>query len=193
MAVRATSANNWPVIFDGDTTGAMPRLRKWYVPAGKGLTKGERWFYLRDGAAGFVLLHFILWFHETIERLDTQKLWDEWGWAVRPVRGQTRGYSNHASGTAADVNATVHPRGVSIWRTFKTWQIKAIHAWVKSTKYSGVLTWGGDWSTPDGMHIEIKEGVSLSKVERVARRLMLTPRGKRILEANPGAKKVILS
>lgn len=189
----ATSANGFQVIFDGDTDGPMPRLRKWRVPAGHGLTPGERWFMLRDGAVGFVLLHFILWFHETIERLDTQRLWDEWGWAVRPVRGQVSGFSNHASGTAADVNATVHPRGVSIFRTFKLWQIKAIRAWVTSSKYSNVLTWGGDWNTPDGMHIEIREGASLSKVERVAKRLMDTPRGKRILEANPGAKRVILS
>jgi hypothetical protein len=189
----AASVNGWQVIDSNRTTGPMPRLRKWRVPAGKGLTPGERYFYLRDGAAGFVLLHFILWFHETIERLDTQKLWDEWGWAVRPVRGTTGNFSNHSSGTAADVNATVHPRGVSIWRTFKAWQIKAIRAWVNSTKYSNVLTWGGNWSTPDGMHIEIRDGASLSKVERVARRLMKTPRGKRILEANPGAKQVILS
>lgn len=193
MAKRAFSANNWPVIFDNNTTGSMPRLRKWSVPAGKGLKPDERHFYLRDGAAGFVLMHFILWFHEKIERLDTQRLWDDWGWAVRPVRGQTTGYSNHASGTAADVNATVHPQGVSIWRTFKRWQIRAIRSWVSSVKYRNTLTWGGDWNTPDGMHIEIRDGAKLRRVERVAKRLMKTPRGKRILKANPGAKRVILS
>lgn len=183
----ATSANGLNVIFASND----PRLRKWYFPAGHGLTKHEKWLYMRDGSIGFVLMHFFLWFHETIERIDTQRLWDEWGWAVRPIRGQTAGFSNHASGSAGDVNATVHPRGVSIWRTFKKWQILKIRLRMKL--FSGVLTWGGDWSTPDGMHAEITTGKSIRQVEKVARRLASTPRGKRILEANPGAKKVIFS
>jgi len=187
--MAAVSANGLNVIF----TSGDPRLRKWYFPEGHGITRHEKWLYLRDGSIGFVLMHFFLWFHETIERIDTQRQWDEWGWAVRPIRGQTSGYSNHASGSAGDLNATVHPRGVSIWKTFKKWQIVAIHKWMKTVKYRGVLTWGGDWSTPDGMHTEITEGKSISQVERVARGLMNTPRGKRILDANPGARKVILS
>ncbi len=183
----AQTVNGWPVIFDGDTTGPGPHLRKWYMPAGSGLRQGEKWFYLREGPIGFILIHFFLWFHETIERLDTQKLWDEWGWAVRPVRGQTTGYSNHAGGAAADGNATVHPRGVSIWKTFTPSQIKQIRMWIHTKKYAGVLIWGGDWRIPDGMHAEIAR-VPYARVERVARRLAKTPRGKRILAANPGAK-----
>ncbi len=35
-----------------------------------------------------------------------------WGYALRPVRGRTDGYSNHASGTAGDINAPLHPLGV---------------------------------------------------------------------------------
>lgn len=188
----ATTANGWPVIFDNRTTGPQPRLRKWMVPAGNGLRSGERYFYLRDGAIGFVLMHFILWFHETIERLDETAIWDEWGWAVRPIRGQSSGYSNHAGGAAADVNATLHPRGVAVAKTFSSAEIKKIRVWVASKKYLGVLRWGGDWSTPDGMHIEIAP-VRPRRVKRVARMLMKTSRGKRILDANPYAKKVILS
>ncbi len=187
--MATTSVNGLNVIFSSND----PRLRKWYFPPGSGLHSHEKWLYLRNGSVGFVLMHFFLWFHEKVERIDTQKLWDEWGWAVRPVRGQTQGYSNHASGSAGDVNATVHPRGVSIWKTFRLWQIKLIRSRIMDPMYNNVLTWGGDWNTPDGMHVEIREGKSIAQVERVARRLMKTPRGKRILDANPGARTAILS
>ena len=184
----AQTVNGWPVIFHEDYDGPGPHLCKWYFPEGHGLTRHEKYLILRDGAIGFIIMHFFLWFHETIERLDTQKLWDEWGWAVRPVRGQSTGYSNHAGGAAGDGNATQHPRGVSIWRTFSAKQIKAIRMWVHTKKYAGVLIWGGDWSIPDGMHAEIAR-VPYNRVQRVARRLAKTPRGQRILKANPGVNK----
>lgn len=185
--IMAQTVNGWPVIFHEDYDGPGPHLRKWYFPAGNGLTHHEKYLILRDGAIGFVLMHFFLWFHETIERIDVQKLWDEWGWAVRPVRGQTTGYSNHAGGAAGDINATVHPRGVSIWRTFKSWQIFKIRARVKLF-YRGIVIWGGDWSIPDGMHGEIAR-VPMNRVQVLARRLAKTPRGQRILKANPGVNK----
>jgi len=181
----AQTVNGWPVIFEADYDGPGPHLRKWWMPEGHGLTKHEKWFILRDGAIGFVLMHFMLWFHETIERLDINRIWDEWGWAVRPVRGQSTGYSNHAGGAAADGNATMHPRGVAPSKTFSLLQIKRIRAWVATAKYMGVLTWGGDWRIPDGMHAEISR-VPYNRVKRVARRLAKTTRGKRILAANPG-------
>ncbi len=181
----AQTENGWPVIFTDKTVGPGPHLRKWWMPTGHGLTRHEKYFLLRAGALGFCLMHFMLWFHETIERLDTQKQWDDWGWAVRPVRGQTTGYSNHAGGAAADANATEHPRGVSIWKTFSGKQIASIRMWIHTRKYGGVLTWGGDWNIPDGMHVEISR-VPENQVKRVARRLAKTSRGKRILQANPG-------
>lgn len=180
----ATTVNGWPVL-DGSTTGALPRLRKIVIP-GTG-----RHFVLRDGSLGFVLAHIILWFHERIERLDlASDVWDEWGHAVRPVRGQSTGYSNHAGGAAGDVNATRHPIGVAISRTFTPKQIAAIRRRLRF--YAGVIIWGGNWSRPDGMHFEVAP-VTLRRVELLARVLVKTPRGKRILEANPGLLAVILS
>lgn len=181
----ATTVNGYPVIPAGKFEGPGPHLRRWWVPKSETLTFHERHFDLRDGAMGFVLMHFILWFHETIEHLDVNKIWDEWGHAVRPVRGQTTGYSNHAGGGAADLNATLHPRTVSIFSTFSSARIKQIRLWIASSKYMGVLVWGGEWDTPDGMHVEIA-AVSMDRVKRVARLLAKTPRGKRILKANPG-------
>lgn len=175
----ATSMNGWPVILQSDAG----RLRRWKVPG------VPREFTLRDGSAGFLLIWFVMFWHQRIDRVG-KGIWDEWGWAVRPVRGQTSGYSNHASATAADVDATQHPMGVSIWRTFNLAEIIAIR-WVIRVRLRHVLEWGGEWERADGMHIELNK--SLAVAERVARRLMKTPRGRAILEANPGAKRVILS
>jgi hypothetical protein len=159
-------------------------LRKTIIP------DTDRHFYYRDGSCAFCLAHMTLWWHEEIEPIDKEKLWDDWGWAVRPVRGQTSGYSNHSSGTAGDVNAVQHPRGVSTIKTFTIAQIKKIRA--RLHFYDEVIRWGGDYqTTPDGMHLEINEELDL--VEKKARELLDSPRGKRILEANPGLKQVILS
>ena len=107
----STSQNGYQVLLANNPTGPLPRLRRWQIGGtGRAVT-------LRDGSAGFLLAHVAHWFHANIEAIDTGIL-DDWGWAVRPVRGQTTGYSNHASGTAIDVNATRHPRGVATLRTF---------------------------------------------------------------------------
>lgn len=164
----ATSQNGWGVIFDASGT------QRWTIgDTGRG-------YNLRPGHAGFVLACLVLWFHRVIERIDPG-VWDEWGWAVRPIRGQTSGYSNHASATAVDINAVAHPIGRS--GTFKhAWQytkIKARMVWCL-----GVLRWGGGWSRPDEMHFEIATA-SQARVARLARRWARTSVGKAILDANP--------
>lgn len=183
----ATTANGQEVLSSNRTTGPLPRLRKWLVPG------TNRHLYLRDGSMGFILVHVALWFHECVERLDLSgQPWDEWGWAVRPQRGRTTGYSNHAGGVAEDLNATLHPRGVSVTRTMTPKQIRAIRNRMAWTILRGTVIWGGGWRTPDGMHFEIAP-VPLSRCELVAKVLAKTPRGKRILAANPGAWDVIAS
>lgn len=182
----STSVNGWAVL-DSSTTGPLPRLRKWNVPTPP--DGPARHLNLRDGSAGFVLVHLALWFHEKVERLDTGQ-WDEWGWASRPIRGGTA-ISNHASGTAEDLNATRHPLGVPISRTFTPRQVRMIRRRLR--RYRGVIHWGGNWSRPDGMHFEIAPGTTLAEAERVARRLVRSRRGRKVLEANPGALHVIRS
>lgn len=178
------SQNGWPVL-TGATDGPHPRLRKAVVPG------ANRHLYLRDGSVAFLILHFALWWHERISRLDGG-VWDEWGWADRNVRGSTNVISNHASGTAGDLDATQYPRGIAVALRFKPIQLVLIHRRLRL--YGGALTWGGDFRrTPDGMHVEITEGHRLHHIENVARRLMTTPRGKRILAANPGLREVIES
>jgi hypothetical protein len=176
----AQSYNGWPVL-----SSDSRQLRKWIIPG------TNRHFVLRDGSAGFLLALFLLWYHEAVERLDLRaEEWDDWGYAYRPVRGETSGFSNHASGTAADANATKHPMGVSPWKTLTPKQIRMIRRRLKHFM-RGTLAWGGEWSRPDGMHYEL--AVPLRRAEKVARILSNTKRGRRILKANPGARRVIFS
>lgn len=162
-----------------------PGLRKYDIPG------CDRHLVLVDGSRGFLLIHNATYIDRFVERLDrTGTVWDEWGHAVRMVRGQSSGYSNHASGTACDLNATRHPLGVPTRATWTDHQINQIHR--RLNMYDGCIRWGGDYQNrPDAMHWEINK--SLGECEKVARRLMRTKIGKEVLEANPGLRKVILS
>jgi len=174
----ATSQNGFRVL----DQGANP-LRKFYIPG------AERHLVLRDGSAGFLLIHNAVYIDRSVERLDLG-VWDEWGHAVRPVRGQSSGFSNHASGTACDLNATRHPRTVATRKTWTDFQINRIHRRLKM--YDGCLRWGGDYkNVPDAMHWEIDK--PLAQCEKTARRLMRTKIGQEVLAANKGLRAVILS
>jgi hypothetical protein len=171
----AFSQNGWPALQSG-----TDKVHPWVIPGTK------RTFVLRNGSAGFLLAHFILWFNEVVEKIGVG-IWDDWGIAFRSVRGGTD-LSNHASGTAVDLNATLHVLGKS--GTFTRRQAALIR--VRLLFYRGCVRWGGDYQNrKDEMHFEINR--PLSRCEKRARKLMKTQRGKRILDANPSQRKVILS
>lgn len=110
--------------------------------------------------AGRILSAFAAEFHATVEPIDEKKL-DDWGYAYRNVRGSVDNLSNHASGTAIDINAVQHPLGKS--DTFTPEQQSTIRLLCK--KYA--LRWGGDYtSRKDDMHFEIN--TSPAKVKRLA-------------------------
>lgn len=184
--IPGSSVNGWQLL-GGGTDGPLPRLRKFIVPTPG--VPGERHLYLRDGSAGFLLAHNALWFHESVERLDLG-VWDEWGYAPRPIRSGSVP-SNHGSGTATDLNATRHPFHVPTLRTFTPAQVKRITA--RLHVYHGLIDWGGAWrpENADAMHFELAPGSRLDAVERRARQLIDTPRGRRVLEANPGLLAII--
>src|SRR5690348_7245452 len=105
---------------------------------------------LRKGDAGFVLKHFADWFDQKIEDIDQGA--DDWGYAERNVRGSATEVSNHASGTAMDLNATKHPLGKR--GTFSKAKTSAIRQRLKL--YDGVIRWGGDYrNRADEMHFEL--------------------------------------
>lgn len=106
------------------------------------------------------------WFASEVEPI--RKDWS-WGWAYRPIRGSTR-LSNHASGTAIDLNAPAHPMGSR--DTFSPSQRQRIRS---KLAVFGVVRWGGDYSSrPDDMHFEIWDA-DRDDVRRVVDRLTTLP------------------
>ena len=96
-----------------------------------------------------LLVGFAAEFHTLIEPIDTGAL-DDWAYCYRMVRAEPTKLSNHASGTAIDLNSTKHPLGKA--GTFPTEKVPMIQALAK--KYG--LTWGGDYKTrKDEMHFEV--------------------------------------
>jgi hypothetical protein len=175
------SQNGYPVL-DGDFSGPHPRLRNWHVPG------AERDLPLRDGSTGFLLVHLATWFNRNIEKIDTG--FDDWGWSPRQISGSSE-WSNHASGTAIDLNAAKHPQGVSTSHTFSAGERDKIHQRLRL--YQDCIKWGGDYqTTPDAMHYEIDRG--LDAVVRRAKHLCNSGTiGREVLRANPGARTVIYS
>lgn len=173
-------------VLDDRTDGPLPRLRWWTIP------HANRRILLRDGSVGFNLIHFATWWNESLHSLAAPlDKFDEWGYANRVIAGSNT-TSEHAGGCAVDLDATRHPRGVPILRTFSAYQARRIRNRLRL--YDGTIGWGGDYHRiPDGMHFEFADGYSLASAEKVARKLLTSPRGLAVLGANPGAREVILS
>lgn len=136
----ATSQNGYPVFTSSTDPGlvAIPDV------AGR----------VRRGDVAEVFMYLIERFDREVEDVDEARgqPQDDWGYAFRPIRGQSTGYSNHSSATAVDLNATRHPIGRR--GTFSAKQVNAIHNILNDL--DGVIRWGGDYSgRPDEMHFEI--------------------------------------
>lgn len=145
------SQNGWPAV---DSS----RVKVWRIPG------TERLVTLEKDNAGFLLTDFAAWFHRNIEPIDSPPL-DDWGYNPRRIAG-TNVWSNHASGTAIDLNAIRHPQGKA--NTFTRDEQIAIRnrlAW-----YEGCIRWGGDYrTTVDDMHFEINRDAAA--VAAVAKRV----------------------
>lgn len=146
----STSQNGWPV----DQTGAR-QDRGLY--GGVSLPNG-----VLAGDVAIVARYVCEQYDRTVEPL--RQGWC-WGWYVKPIEGSTA-VSNHASGTAWDLNAPKHPLGVR--NTFTPAQRTAIRAILA---YCGnVVRWGGDYTgRADEMHFEIIG--SPAAVARIARKI----------------------
>jgi D-alanyl-D-alanine carboxypeptidase-like protein/putative peptidoglycan binding protein len=138
----------------------MPRSQNGYSANNIALTLTKlipgtrRQIRLRRGNPGWLLRHLAAWFDDHVENIEVGIL-DDWGYAERTIRGSSTDLSNHASGTAEDLNATKHPLGVR--GTFSRAETEAIRRQLR--KYVGCIRWGGDYSgRPDEMHFEIDRG-----------------------------------
>lgn len=117
------------------------------------VTKDDRKIALRVGPAGEMLADFVRWFDENVRDIDPGIL-DEWGYAERPIRGGVS-LSNHASGTAADVDATKWPLGAAASDYLTPAEIAKVQAKLK--EYRGCIRWGANYTggRTDPMHFEI--------------------------------------
>lgn len=162
------SQNGWPVLQHEQThqwriNDTAPRLR------------------LEAGPGGFILAHWALWFADNIERLRAPVL-DDWGWADRTIRGSLTTISNHASGTAVDLNAQAHPLGArDTFTDDQEWRlVRRLRC-----RYGGSIRWGGHYERrADEMHFELD--CSRPEARALARRLRDSDRGRRILARNSG-------
>lgn len=97
-------------------------------------------------------------------------VFDDWGYGVGDNRGIAAMSSNHASGTAVDINATKHIQGGTV-SGYTPVQEKAIH--LLASKYG--LRWGFDYhQNKDPMHFEIVETQAQVKA-RIASMKLPTP------------------
>lgn len=142
----ATSQNGW-----GVHTSAPAGKLQWIT----GRT--------RPGDVQTVLDYLCRRFNSEVEKIIVGH---SWGWAYRPIRGSSSGYSNHASGTAIDLNAPAHPLGVS--GTFTTKQRQRVHQILGDL--DGAIRWGGDYSgRKDEMHFEVN--TTAARLAAVAKKI----------------------
>ena len=171
-----TSINGWPVL-DG---WGDPRLKSAPIP---GCSK--RKLHMR----GDVLPLFLALasdYHRTIAPLD-QGDWDEWSFDYREARAASA-WSDHASGTAVDLNANAEGRlgtgPLAWWRAGKrAAQARRLKKRYKVVMWGGATDLGGDYylgSTTDWMHWALRPGTTLADVERVIADLGIQPDGTRV-------------
>jgi len=98
--------------------------------------------------AGWLLAAFAKRFDKFVEPLDRT---DTHGYNKRQITN-SEDWSNHASGTAIDCNATKHVQGqVDTFTDSQVVKIRRIQA-----DFDNVIKWGGDYRvTKDEMHFEI--------------------------------------
>ncbi|OFI39273.1 hypothetical protein BIU82_15495 [Arthrobacter sp. SW1] len=150
-AAAATSQNGWPA----STTLPLSTLTVGAVTFPQGV---------RSGAPHTILGYVARRFNNEVETLRKGECW---GYNFRTISGSSS-YSNHASGTAIDVNAPEHFLGAS--GTFSAAQVRAIRSILAAC--DGVVRWGGDYSTrKDEMHFELNRGPSDPAVAALARKL----------------------
>lgn len=186
------TAQGFPVLEPGSDM-----LHTWVIPG------AHRKLTVLRGSVGFLIVFFASFWNDIIERLDApgDDPVDEGGYVHRLLTGSTTVWSLHATGRAADLNWRKHPYNTYPRETFTKLQRQKIRRKIRrwnTLMLTTVIEWGGNWPShpastakPDPMHIQIV--CSVKRAERLARLLMRTPRGKRVLKANPGQKAVILS
>lgn len=150
------SQNGYPANENRDAIG----VRTFQVPGRPDVTVP-----LRADIAPLIL-EFMRWWNAVVEPLVVPGCW---GYAYRDIRGAKQ-LSNHASGTAGDLNAPKHPLGAV--NTVPADKRAAISAKAASLG----LRWGGDYNgRKDEMHVELV--VPLARALELVRAIQTPPGG----------------
>jgi hypothetical protein len=148
-----------PYSQNGYSANDVNRTTVWSIPG------TNRQVRLRDDDCGYLLAHFASWYDAHVEDIESGQL-DDWGYAERPVRGYSDVLSNHASGTALDLNAVKHPLGT---RTLTEAQKRKIRKRLRL--YAGCIRGGLDYvNRADEMHYEINRDYAAVKAVAVVLR-----------------------
>jgi len=121
---------------------------------------------VHNGPSGDLLLEVAAQFDRYVQDIDNGRgTLDDWGYAERPIRDSLTVISNHASGTAIDLNALKWPLGSLPSVNLNPTQIQTVRQIVAKT--GGVVRWGGDYTgRKDPMHFEINDGQDEADCQR---------------------------
>lgn len=179
------SINGWPVL--DNPPWSDPRLDRRPVPGVPTRTLTMR----REVLPLFLALAKD--YHDTIAPIDQGAL-DDWSYSYREARASSS-WSDHASGTAVDLNASAE--GWLGMSNYKWWSnpskylaAQAIKKRYEVVMWGGSKDFGGDYyngSTVDWMHWAIKPGVSLAQVQAVIAKLGIQSDGTRAGATPPEA------
>ena len=151
------SENGWPVIKDqSDKKLKVIRLARTNIP-----------LRLHKDAAK-LLAYVAVRFDKEVSSLRLNNktgFQDEGGYNYRKIDGTTK-FSNHASGTAIDLNWQKFPM---FKRNMSKKQVAACRAIVADCE--GLVRWGGDYTRAvDQMHFEVAPGVKAADIAKFVRR-----------------------
>lgn len=133
-----TSYNGWPIGNPSSVIGVQN-----YTVAGTNIV-----LPVKSGDVAWVLMTVANRFNAEVQALIAGQ---NWGYDYRADVNSTNWWSCHASGTAIDLNAVLHPNGSA--GTFTAAQVLKIRKILADC--NGVVAWGADFRTPDEMHYEI--------------------------------------
>jgi len=159
LGLSMNSSNGWPVSLDKSS------IVNYMVPGTK------RHFSCRTSVAP-ILINFAAEIHK-LEPIDVG-VFDDWGWYVRKVRGSKSKMSNHASGTAIDINSTKHG-----WKATRSGYTKKQESIIDILCFDFGIRWGWRYKFgfKDPMHFEIIES-KLQVKERIAAMKLSMPKEK---------------
>lgn len=158
-------------------------LNGWPYPAKKLVTKvvpGTTRKVTLNADCAPILLALAADYHATVRPIDKGTV-DDAGYCDRDARAAAGRKSNHANGSALDLNWSEEGAQNSAWgkKFFEQAKTKLAIAAIKR-RYGSCVAWGGDWNKyKDYMHWEAKPGSNPTDFKALAYKLGIDDNGVR--------------